>query len=64
MPDILEKWQVMPHDPLTAVDDGILSVAGEIHMPLGVFPRRMTAGALRALAKDLRGWAWATAIRR
>jgi hypothetical protein len=42
MAEILEKWQVMPHDPLTGIDDGILSVAGEIHMPLGIFPRRMT----------------------
>jgi len=46
MPDILEKWQVMPHDPLDEVDDDILSVAGEIHMPLGVFPRRMTVVGL------------------
>jgi hypothetical protein len=47
MADILEKWQVMPHDALTQVDDGILSVAGEIHMPLGIFPRRMTVVGLR-----------------
>ena len=47
MPDILEKWQVMPHDPLAEIDDGILSVAGEIHMPLGIFPRRMTVVGLR-----------------
>ena len=46
MPDILEKWQIMPHEPLVEVDDGLLSVAGEIHMPLGVFPRRMTVVAL------------------
>ena len=42
MPAILEKWEVMPHGPLVAVDDGILTVAGEIEMPLGRFPRRMT----------------------
>ena len=47
MPDILEKWQVMPHDPLAEIDDGMLSVAGEIHMPLGIFPRRMTVVGLR-----------------
>src|SRR3569623_809184 len=47
MVDILEKWQVMPHDALTAVDDGILSVAGEIDLPLGAFPRRMTVVGLR-----------------
>src|SRR3569623_64085 len=47
MADILKKWQVMPHDALTAVDDGILSVAGEIDMPLGAYPRRMTVVGLR-----------------
>ena len=46
MPAILEKWEVMPHGPLVAVDDGILTVAGEIAMPLGNFPRRMTVIAL------------------
>jgi hypothetical protein len=46
MPAILEKWEVMPHGPLVEVDDGILTVAGEIAMPLGRFPRRMTAVAL------------------
>ena len=46
MPDILEKWEVMPHGPLIEVDDGILTVAGEIDMPLGHFPRRMTVVAL------------------
>ena len=46
MPDILEKWDVMPHGPLVQADDGILTVAGEIVMPLGRFPRRMTVVAL------------------
>jgi hypothetical protein len=46
MPDILEKWEIMPHGPLHAVDDGILTVTGEIEMPLGHFPRRMTVVAL------------------
>ena len=46
MPDILEKWEVMPHGPLVEVDDGIMTVAGEIDMPLGHFPRRMTVVAL------------------
>ena len=47
MAGILDKWEVMPHDALTSIDDGILSVAGEIHMPLGAFPRRMTVVGLR-----------------
>ena len=42
MPAILEKWEVMPHEPLVELDDGLMSVAGEIVMPLGRFPRRMT----------------------
>lgn len=42
MTAILEKWTVQPHEPLTEIDDGILTVAGEIRMPLGNFPRRMT----------------------
>jgi hypothetical protein len=46
MPAILEKWDVMPHGPLVQIDDGILTVAGEIEMPLGRFPRRMTVVAL------------------
>ena len=46
MPDILEKWDVMPHGPLVEADDGILTVDGEIVMPLGRFPRRMTVVTL------------------
>lgn len=42
MPAILEKWEVQPHEELVEIDDGILTVAGEIRMPLGNFPRRMT----------------------
>ena len=38
----LDRWQVQPHGELVEVDDGILTVAGEIEMPLGHFPRRMT----------------------
>ena len=42
MPKILEKWTVLPHGPLQSIDDGILTVTGDIPMPLGNFPRRMT----------------------
>jgi hypothetical protein len=42
MSAILEKWEVQPHEALTEIADGILTVAGEIRMPLGNFPRRMT----------------------
>jgi hypothetical protein len=46
MTRILEKWQVMPHGPLEEIEQGLLTVAGEIRMPLGNFPRRMTVVAL------------------
>ena len=42
MPKPNEDWRILPHGPLEEVDDGILTVVGEIHMPLGNFPRRMT----------------------
>ena len=42
MPKFYEKWTVLPHGPLKTVDDGIITVEGDIPMPLGQFPRRMT----------------------
>jgi len=39
-PDV--HWKVRPHGKLTEIDDGILTVEGEIRMPLTVLPRRMT----------------------
>ena len=47
MPKINDEWKVEPHEPLQRLDDGIASLAGEIRMPLGRFPRRMTIVALR-----------------
>jgi len=38
MPKPFDKWTVLPHSPIEAIDDNILSVEG----PLGKFPRRMT----------------------
>ena len=46
MPKFHTEWMVLPHGPVERIDDGILSVEGEIHMPLGRFPRRMTVVAL------------------
>ena len=43
MPRTFEHWTVLPHGPLQEIDDGIVTVAGDIPMPLGHFPRRMTA---------------------
>lgn len=37
-----DTWKVLPHDPVETLDDGLLTVEGQIPMPLGKFPRRMT----------------------
>ena len=37
-----KQWTVLPHGPLEEIDDGILTVTGEIGMPLGKLERRMT----------------------
>jgi len=46
MPAIHERWTVLPHGPVTRVDDGILTVTGEIQLPLVHLQRRMTVVAL------------------
>ncbi|WP_192244625.1 hypothetical protein [Mesorhizobium silamurunense] len=46
MPRFNDKWKVGPHGQLEKLDEGLLTVAGEIHMPLGYFPRRMTVVGL------------------
>ena len=38
----LQKWKVLPHGKLSQIDDNILTVVGEIRMPLMDLPRRMT----------------------
>lgn len=38
----LKQWKVLPHGPLTQLEDRILTVVGDIQMPLMEFPRRMT----------------------
>jgi hypothetical protein len=42
MPKPFNEWTVLPHGKLSRLDDNLLSVAGELHMPLGDYPRRMT----------------------
>lgn len=37
-----DSWTVLPHERLVQVDDNLLTVQGELPMPLGDFPRRMT----------------------
>jgi hypothetical protein len=36
------EWKVLPHGKLSQLDDNILTVVGEIRMPLMNLPRRMT----------------------
>ena len=40
------EWKVLPHGKLTTVDDDILTVVGEIPMPVGNLERRMTVARL------------------
>jgi hypothetical protein len=46
MAKLNDAWKVLPHGPLTEVEPGLLTVVGQIPMPLGNFPRRMTVVAL------------------
>ncbi len=41
-----DQWTVGPHGPVVMLDEGLLTVAGDIRMPLGNFPRRMTVVGL------------------
>jgi hypothetical protein len=36
------EWTVLPHGKLAQLDSNILTVTGDLHMPLGDVPRRMT----------------------
>ena len=47
MPKPYQQWTVLPHGKLAQIDEGMLTVAGELRMPLGNFPRRMTVVRLR-----------------
>ena len=47
MPRTLEQWTVLPHDPPRQVTDDIMTVVGEIEMPLMTLPRRMTVVRLK-----------------
>ena len=41
-----QQWKVLPHGKLTSVDDNLLTVVGDLHMPLADLPRRMTVARL------------------
>jgi hypothetical protein len=42
MTKAFKQWKVLPHGKLKQIDDNILTVTGDIHMPLMDLPRRMT----------------------
>jgi hypothetical protein len=47
MPRPFTEWKVLPHGKLTAIEDDILTVVGDIPMPVGNMKRRMTVVRLR-----------------
>lgn len=47
MPRPLQHWKVLPHGKLSVLDDNLLTVVGDLPMPFGDFPRRMTVARLR-----------------
>ena len=46
MPKLNDEWTVLPHGPVRTLAPGLKTVVGQIPLPLGNFPRRMTALAL------------------
>ena len=46
MPNFNKEWKVLPHGEVIAIDDRIVTVEGDISMPLTKFPRRMTVVGL------------------
>ena len=42
MPRPFERWTVLPHGKLARIGDNLMTVVGEIRMPLMKLPRRMT----------------------
>ena len=53
MPKPFEAMDRPPHRKLTRLDERLLTVVGDLHMPFGDFPRRMTiVRLLDAQARD------------
>lgn len=42
-----KKWTVLPHGKVSKLDDKLLTVVGDLPMPFGAFPRRMTVIRLK-----------------
>jgi len=47
MPKPFMEWKVLPHSKLTAIEDDILTVVGDVPMPVANMKRRMTVVRLR-----------------
>ena len=47
MPKPFAEWKVLPHGRLTKIEDNMLTVIGDIPMPVGDIKRRMTVVRLR-----------------
>jgi len=47
MPKPFTEWKVLPHSKLTTIEDDILTVVGDIPMPVANMERRMTVVRLR-----------------
>jgi hypothetical protein len=47
MSSIFKNWTVLPHGKLIMLEDNLRTVVGELPMPLGDFPRRMTVARLQ-----------------
>jgi hypothetical protein len=48
MPKPFTEWTVLPHGKLSRLDDNLLSVTGNLHMPVGDVQRRMTVVRLES----------------
>ncbi|HEX3777390.1 MAG TPA: hypothetical protein VHV51_23120, partial [Polyangiaceae bacterium] len=48
MPKPFTEWTVLPHGTLSRLDDNLLSVTGDLHMPVGDVPRRMTVARTKS----------------
>src|SRR5258706_13740623 len=47
MPKPFTEWKVLPHSKLTTIEDDILTVVGDVPMPVANMKRRMTVVRLR-----------------
>lgn len=46
MASVFKEWTVLPHGKVTKLEENLVTVVGDLPMPLGDFPRRMTVARL------------------